>query len=171
MHGWWRLALCPLMLAGCTAEDIHVTQETVAPEAVYRFYSEDVDNPRTVFSTDEEKVTLSVRFGYNIVATYFAYVVEWIAPGGAVYQRLPTRTEWGTHRALTATLPIRGTGAVQHPGEWRVRLYLQGRLLTERRFTLERSEAAAAAAHVPAVPDCPPVDRPPGDCVEIAPGE
>ena len=92
--------------------------------------------PREVFSTGDERVILNVRFRRNFVANFFVYQVEWLAPGGRSFLYTPVRAHWGTHRTLSASLPIRGTPAAGLPGRWTVRLSLHGRELVRRHFHL-----------------------------------
>ena len=143
-------------LGGCSKEAVSVSESTIAPdEATYFFLSSDDDQERSVFSTEDRQVTLSVRFSYNLVATYFLYHVNWIAPAGHVYLKGQIRTEYGTHRELTTVMPVKGEAPEQMPGRWRVELYLSGRLLTTREFDI------VAPPRV-----CPPLSEPPGLCVD-----
>ena len=143
-------------LVGCSQEAVHVSDSSLAEEeATFTFLGESQANRAAVFSTEDEKVTLSVRFSYNLVATFFLYQVRWIAPNGSLYLRGQIRTEFGTHRELTTEMRVRGEAPSQMPGEWRVQLYLDERLLTERKFTLEAPSA-----------QCPPAHLPPGPCVD-----
>jgi hypothetical protein len=158
-----------LALSGCTANDIHVTDSAVSDEAPQAFLFSTSAEPRTEFTTDDDKVTLSVTFGYNMVATYFVYAIEWVAPGERIYLRAPLRTLWGTHRKLVAELPIRGQGAAQLTGSWKVRLYLEDRLLVERGFALRAANEEAVNRALATVPtECPPLPHPPGECIDRA---
>ena len=161
--------LCTL-IAGCSAEAIRVVDSEFSDDATHAWLFGSSTEPKTAFTTEDEKVTFSVRFGLNYVATYFVYEVEWVAPGGRMFLRAPIRTQWGTHRVLITALAIRGAPAARLPGQWQVRLYLKGRELVERSFQL-----AGAPATLP--PDafidyyCPPANRPPGECIDRLPEE
>lgn len=159
-----------LVLLGCSADAIRVTDSEISDESTHAWLFGSTSEPKTTFTTQDEKVTMTVRFGLNYVATYLVYEIEWIAPGNRLFLREPMRTQWGTHRVLIATLPIRGQPAARLTGEWVVRLHLKDRQLIERRFELVRAEADE-------YPDplqnetCPPANRPPGDCVDRLPQE
>lgn len=150
-----------LALQACSQDAVVVSDTDVAPEeATFSFLGGSGSDGKAEFSTEDEKVTLSVRFGYNLVATYFLYHVNWIAPSGHIYLRGQIRTEFGTHRELTTEMRIRGEAPSQQPGPWRVQLYLGDRLLTEREFTIRAPTA-----------ECPPADEPPGPCIDRLPNE
>ena len=132
-------------LCGCSAQALRVTGAETSVEEARGALPGFRPEPREVFGADDERVTLNVRFGRNFVATFFVYQVEWLAPGGRSFRRAPVRTHWGTHRTLSASLPIRGTPAARLPGRWTVRLFLHGRELVERHFRLVEDTPAGAS--------------------------
>lgn len=146
-------ALLCVGLVGCSQEAVEVADTRVADEeATFSFLGEAAGADEAVFSTEDEKVTLSVRFGYNLVATFFLYQVRWIAPNGSLYLRGQIRTEFGTHRELTTEMRVRGEAPSQMPGRWQVQLYLGERLLTEQFFIIEPPKALCPPVHLPAAP-------------------
>ncbi len=155
-----------LALAGCGTEAIIVSDGALVNKVDYQWILSTRTEPRTVFYPDDEKVTLSVRFEYNLRATYEWYRVEWIEPTGKPYKVVSTRTEFGSHRDLQASIKIRGKMAAKLPGLWRVRLYHldeEGnidRLLYARMFRIAAAPSAeTSTAAVPAPED--PLTRPP----------
>ena len=66
------------------------------------------EEPRLVFSPEDEEVTVKVLFEFNYRAVYEWYRIEWIAPDGSPYQVVSLRTDFASHRDLKASLPIRG---------------------------------------------------------------
>jgi len=156
------LAVAAAALAGCGTQAIIVSEAAIAdrPDAQVVGWSAD-EEPRLVFSPEDEEVALHVRFAFNYRGVYEWYKVEWIAPDGSPYKVVSTRTEFGSHRDLRARLRVRGRMASRMPGVWRVRLWLIGRedapdrLLVSRLFRIaEPSEAMRAAGLTP-------VDEPP----------
>ena len=174
-------ALMVATLTGCTAGDIHVSDALLAEESLHESLSGPERKPRTVFFSDDEKVTLSVLFGHNYVGVYQWYRVEWIRPDGNVYLRTGTRSLFGRHDALESSMPIRDKPAGKFfPGKWKVRLFLDDRMLLEKAFEIRRRqritdwglESVKGAPRRQRPPDtCPPVLSPPGDCIDIAPEE
>ena len=164
------LVSCCLVLAGCSAEAIRVADSEISDDSTHGWLIGSTTEPKTTFTTQDERVTVTVRFGLNYVATYFVYDVEWIAPGERLFLREPVRTQWGTHRVLIASLPIRDQPAARLTGEWRVRVHLQGRQLLEREFELVRAPGDAYPDPLQDQP-CPPANRPPGECVDRLPQE
>ena len=131
-------------LCGCSAEALRVAGAETSVEEARVALPGFRPEPREVFETGDERVVLNVRFGRNFVATFFVYQVEWLAPGGRSFLRAPVRTHWGTHRTLSASLPVRGTPAARLPGRWTVRLFLHGRELVQRHFRLVEETPAEA---------------------------
>ena len=169
------------LLAGCTADDIHVSDALLAQESLHESLEGPDRKPRTVFTSEDEKVTLSVLFGYNRVGVYQWYRVEWIRPDGNVYLRTGTRSLFGRHDALEASMPIRGKPAGKFfPGTWKVRLFIDDRMLLEKEFEIRRArrvtdwglespEGAPRRQRPPGT--CPPLPQPPEDCIDEAPQE
>ncbi len=159
-------------LGGCSMEEVEVKQARLSDRATYEWPYVTASQPKTRFSTDDEQVTLSLKFDVNFVSAYAVYDVEWIAPGGFVYLRDPLRPPLGSHQEFIAALPLRGTEAAYLPGRWIVRVFLLGRLLVEREFELIEAEAQPVRAQLPAPSmRCPPLPAPPGRCVDDAPQE
>jgi hypothetical protein len=169
------------LLIGCTADDIRVSDVALAEASLHLSPDGPEGKPRSVFSSNDEKVTLSVLFAHNYVGTFQWYKVEWLRPDGKVYLRKGTRALFGRHDALEASMPIRGTPAATFfPGKWKVRLYLEDRLLVEKGFEIRRDrrvttwglESAEGAPRTQRRTDiCPPVLSPRGDCIDTAPGD
>ena len=139
------LVLWVTALSGCTKGDIRVTKSSISDDAAYWWLGSSPTDAKQVFSTEDEKVTLAVRFAHNFVGTYFEYRVDWVAPTGNVYLRAPTRTQWGSHHDLIVSLPVRGHPAASLDGGWKARLYLNDRLLVERDFALVNAQDLLAA--------------------------
>lgn len=117
------VALWILMLAGCGTEAIKVSDGALVDQVDYQWLNSDRSRARVRFTPDDEKVTLSVHFNYNLRAAFEWYRVEWIDPNGKPYKVVSTRTEFGSHQDLQAAIKIRGKMAARLPGLWRVRLY------------------------------------------------
>lgn len=172
------VALTGAVLAGCTADDIHVSDALLAEESLHESLTGPERKARTIFFSDDEKVTLSVLFGYNRVGVYQWYRIEWIRPDGNVYLRSGTRSLFGRHDALESSMPIRGKPAGKFfPGKWKVRLFIDDRMLLEKDFEIRRVqrvtdwgvESAAGAPRLQRSPNtCPPLPSPPEDCIDVA---
>jgi hypothetical protein len=159
----WLLVLAALGLHGCTTDAIIVSEVAITDRADARVVGWSADEePRQVFSPEDEEVTIKVLFAFNYRAVYEWYTVEWVAPDGSPYQVLSLRTDFGSHRDLKASLPIRGKMASRMPGIWRVRIWLRGRegapdrLLAARIFRIAQPSAELLARGLT------PVDGPPG---------
>jgi len=130
------------LLSGCGTETIKVSDGALVDHVDYQWLGSERKTVRSVFYSDDEKVTLSVHFDYNVRAAYEWYRVEWIDPAGKPYKVVSTRTEFGSHRDLQADIKIRDKMAAQRPGLWRVRLYhlneegVQDQLLFARLFRI-----------------------------------
>jgi hypothetical protein len=98
---------------------------------------------KTVYVSDDDRVTLSVRFSSS-VSSGERFMVEWILPDSTVYLRRPVGTRPGTGDSLVTSMSIRGEGPSRRPGTWRVRLSLAGDELLARRFEI----TAAPEVHV-----------------------
>ncbi len=135
-----------LLLVGCGTEAIKVSDGNLVDKVERQWLIGDQSKARAVFSPEDEKVTLSVNFDYNLRAAYEWYRVEWIDPNGKPYKVVSTRTEFGSHRALQANIKIRGKMAARLPGLWRVRLFHldeagnKERLLFARLFRIARAD-------------------------------
>lgn len=122
------LLLALAALSGCTTDAIVVSEVAITDRVDARVVGWTADEePRQVFSPEDEEVTIKVLFEFNYRAVYEWYTVEWVAPDGSPYQVLSLRTDFGSHRDLKASLPIRGKMASRMPGIWRVRVWLRGR--------------------------------------------
>ena len=128
-------------LCGCTAHDIDVVHAELGVGGHNMWIFAYVEEPSTIFSTEEDIITLAARLGYNLVGHYLEFRAHWVAPNGNVFLDAPVRTQWGTHQAVLADLPVRWSAAHRFPGLWKVRLVLQGRVLAERQFRLLTPEA------------------------------
>lgn len=153
-------------LAGCGTEAIKVSEAAITdrPDARVTGWTADEDS-RLVFSPEDEAVVIKLRFDFNYRAVYEWYTIEWVAPDGSPYQVVSRRTEFGSHRDLTASLDVRGKMASRMPGLWRVRVWLQGRddapdrLLAARLFRILTPEEAGVEGALTRV-DAPAPDRP-----------
>jgi hypothetical protein len=159
------------VLCACTTDAIVVSQVALTDRADARVLGWTADEePRQVFSPEDEEVTIKVLFEFNYRAVYEWYTVEWIAPDGSPYQVVSLRTEFGSHRDLKASLPIRGKMASRMPGIWRVRIWLRGRegapdrLLAARIFRIAQPSAEQLARGLT------PVDRPAAGDAPAPPG-
>jgi hypothetical protein len=154
------LAALPV-LGACTTDAIVVSEVALTdrPDARVLGWSAD-EEPRQVFSPEDEEVTIKVLFEFNYRAVYEWYTVEWIAPDGSPYQVLSLRTEFGSHRDLKASLPIRGKMASRMPGIWRVRIWLRGREGAPDRLLAARIFRIAPPSKAQLARGLTPVDRP-----------
>ncbi|MDX1431617.1 MAG: hypothetical protein R3286_04135 [Gammaproteobacteria bacterium] len=136
-------ALVLLLAAGCT--EIRVVEDELSDDATYVVFGSVPDNPRTLFYTDDEQVTLSVLFDSNLVGYHKLFMVEWLFPDGRVYMRRPAKTKFGSHEVLITAMRIRDEPPSRRPGLWRVRLSLEGELLLERDFEIRTRSGDAPA--------------------------
>ncbi len=101
-----------------------------------------VQDERKGFTTKDREVVAWVR--YQNMQGYHDLVWEWVAPDGSIYHRTePLRIgarEGRLRPASTAWhhLPIAGAPPTRQPGDWQVRLLLDGKLASERYFSLSR---------------------------------
>ena len=169
--GSWLLVLAALpVLCACTTDAIVVSEVALTdrPDARVLGWSAD-EEPRQAFSPEDEEVTIKVLFEFNYRAVYEWYTVEWIAPDGSPYQVLSLRTEFGSHRDLKASLPIRGKMASRMPGIWRVRIWLRGREGAPDRLLAARIFRIAPPSEEQLARGLTPVDRPAaGDAPTLA---
>ena len=90
----------------------------------------------TVFFTpQDEKVVTWLRFSYDS-AEKFLLKWEWITPQGKLYHRGEVEMEAGSYTNYRTWywIKIKGNYASQLPGEWKVRVYINGIFLTEKNF-------------------------------------
>jgi len=136
-------ALLALLLAGCSAGALQVSEAGIGETASYFWLGSRLEGARERFSPADRRVTLAVRLAPNLIGYYQTFRVEWLAPGGGVYLRAPAFTRWGSHQELAVSLPIAGTPAARLPGRWKVRLFHGERLLVERTFEIVPAARAA----------------------------
>ena len=113
-------------------------EETVISKGAtsYWLFTED-KQPSTVFSVDDEQVTLHVKFAYNIVANTQTFRVTWFEPSGKPYVAGGVKTVYGSNDSLIVNLKIAGTTAALKPGRWRVKMHRGAEELVNREFTLQ----------------------------------
>ena len=133
---WLFTLVLASQLAGCTVEGLQIQDAELAADSKTTLLMTSPDGPKSAFTTQDEKATLVGTFGYNFVATYLVYTVKWYAPAGHAYLTETIRTQWGTHRYIVATMPIRGETPSRMPGEWEVVLSHKGRELLRKKFTI-----------------------------------
>lgn len=151
-RGAWLWLVLLASIQGCTTDAIIVSEVAITdrPDARVLGWTAD-EEPRQVFSPEDEAVTVKVLFQFNYRAVYEWYDVAWIAPDGSTYLALSLRTDFGSHRDLKASMPIRGKRASRMPGIWRVRVSLRGRddapdrLLVARIFRIASPSAEEIA--------------------------
>ncbi|MBT6276167.1 MAG: hypothetical protein HOI95_18785 [Chromatiales bacterium] len=102
----------------------------------YLFYAQE-SNPKTVFSTTDEKVTLHVRFEYNVVASSQRFRATWYEPSGQAYVAGAVGTIFGSNRDLIVSLKMADSPAARKPGRWRVDLYYKGEIIVEHAFEVK----------------------------------
>lgn len=134
---WASLALAmALLTGGCS---ISVADSTLSPMATsYWLFAESKD-ARTVFTPEDEFVTLHVRLDFNVVASTQTFRTEWIEPSGEPYVGGGVRTVFGSNRDVIVSLELAGSSAAQKFGVWRVRLYHGERTLVDRSFEIRQS--------------------------------
>ncbi|NKC12877.1 MAG: hypothetical protein GKR94_11960 [Gammaproteobacteria bacterium] len=121
-------------LAGCS---INVADSTLSESAESYWLYTNNKNPKTLFSVDDEQVTLHVEFDYNLVASTQIFRANWIQPDGTPYVSGGVKTVFGNNSDLIVSLKVAGTTATSKPGTWRVQLFHEDRLLVERSFELQ----------------------------------
>ncbi len=154
--------LAAALLAGCGTEAIVVSEAAVTdrPEAQVTGFTAS-EEPKLVFFPEDEKVVLKLLFEFNYRAVYEWYKVEWIAPSGEPYKVVSLRTDFGSHRVLTADLGIRGKMASRMPGVWQARIWLLGREGAPDRLLVSRLFRIAEPTPQMLVAGLTPVDPPP----------
>lgn len=171
-------------VSACGTDAIVVSESVLAERQVKaQWLGSDDQAGKLVFSPEDEQITLSVRFQFNYRAVYEWYKIEWLQPDGRPYKVVTTRSDFGSHRSLKASLKIRGKMAARMPGLWRVRVWLRGRkkapdrLLVARLFRID--EAAPSTLAGVATPVDPPAadlprplagQRPPGTVAGLPTG-
>ncbi len=87
------------------------------------------------FFPQDEKVVTWLRFSYDS-AEKFILKWEWITPQGKLYHRGEVEMEAGSYTNYRTWywIKIKGNYASQLPGEWKVRVYINGIFLTEKNF-------------------------------------
>lgn len=162
-HGcrsWLLLLAAVPVLCACTTDAIVVSEVALTDRADARVLGwTATEEPRQVFSPEDDEVTIKVLFEFNYRAVYEWYTVEWIAPDGSPYQVLSLRTDFGSHRDLKASLPIRGKMASRMPGIWRVRIWLRGREGAPDRLLAARIFRIAPPSEEQLARGLTPVDR------------
>lgn len=139
------------MLGSCAYTTvIEVSSSELTPEVSHAWLVTFAEERRRVYSNEDKQVVLNVRLKPNMVGKFRAFLVEWVAPGGNVYLKAPTRTAWGSHQSLVAVMQIKGMGAARLLGPWKVRLSLDGELLAEEAFKIVAPGKAARAARAEA---------------------
>ncbi|MGI9333921.1 MAG: hypothetical protein ACR2RL_12295 [Gammaproteobacteria bacterium] len=127
-----------------------MSHSELTPEVSHAWLVTFAEERRRVYSSEDEQVVLNVRLKPNMVGKFRLFLVEWISPGGNVYLKAPTRTAWGSHQSLVATMAIEGQGAARLLGDWRVRASLDGKKLVEEAFEIVAPGEAALAAQAEA---------------------
>ena len=87
------------------------------------------------FFPQDEKVVTWLRFSYDSTEKFKLYW-EWINPEGKLYHRGEVEMEAGSYTNYRTWywIKIKGNYASQLPGEWKVRVYINGIFLTEKNF-------------------------------------
>lgn len=132
--GLIALVAAAVASAGCA---VKVEEAVISKGATsYWLFTED-KQPTTVFSVDDEQVTLHVKFAYNIVANTQTFRVTWFEPSGKPYVAGGVKTVYGSNDSLIVNLKIAGTTAALKPGRWRVKMHRGAEELVNREFTLQ----------------------------------
>lgn len=133
-----RLLAVIFTLAALVACSTQVRSVALSDDATYFWLGSTSGYPKSIFSSEDEKVTLHVRFHPNFVGVYRMFTAEWVAPDGSVYLADPVSTKWGSNEALIVSLAVAGNEPSRMPGRWRVlRLLYQDEELVSRPFTIE----------------------------------
>jgi hypothetical protein len=87
------------------------------------------------FFPQDEKVVTWLRFSYDSTEKFKLYW-EWINPEGKLYHRGEVEMEASSYTNYRTWywIKIKGNYASQLPGEWKVRVYINGIFLTEKNF-------------------------------------
>lgn len=135
---WVRVVFLGAAVSWLGACSVTVSDSTLAEDATSHWLYASDKKPKTVFSTEDEKVTLHVEFDYNLVANTQIFRANWIQPDGTPYVSGGVKTAWGSNQNLIVSMKIAGTTAAAKPGTWRVQLFLGDRQLVERSFELRK---------------------------------
>ncbi len=127
------------LLGGCTVNKMIVSEAMLTDNVDYSFLSTSTGDERSVFSTDEEKVTLYVTLKPNMTGHTRTFRVLWYQPGGEVYRLQSTHTQLGSNTQVVVWLDVKGHEPEELPGDWRVDFYLRNELLVSKDFTLTQS--------------------------------
>jgi hypothetical protein len=121
-----------LPACGTPVTDVHLSED-----ASYFLFGATPSPPKDIYSTADEKVTLTVRFRYNVAATYRTFYVRWIGPDGRTFLEEPKQTKWGSNEILIVSLPIAGNLPSTMPGDWSVELWHDDERMLARKFRIE----------------------------------
>ena len=132
----WRALAAVLLcavIAGCA---VSVKRATISEDAhALGSYAENRE-PKRVFSPDDEKVTLHVEFGYNVVASTQKFRIVWTEPSGQAYVGGPVTTVFGSNTSLIVSLKVAGTSAAERLGHWSVSVFKEDELIVRQRFEI-----------------------------------
>ena len=92
---------------------------------------------KTIYSVNDEKATYWVQLDNNFVGSYKKFDIEWIAPDGKPFIKSKINTVFGRNDRIIATLPIKDNTPSKKPGNWTVKLSLDGQLIGQQDFTIE----------------------------------
>jgi len=129
--------LAALLVSGCSTT---VKRAQLSADATYYWLGSSPSDAKSVFSTTDEKVTLTVEFQPNFVGGYRTFRVRWIGPGGELFLEEPTSTKWGSNESLIVSLPIAENLPATMPGDWAVELWYQSEQLLRRPFRVVGAE-------------------------------
>jgi len=134
----WALLLPLLAAPGCA---IQVVDSAISEDAKSYWVRAVQTGTRDEFTTEDERVTLSVRLAPNFIGAFQRFQTVWIDPDNKIHARAVSGTVRGSHQDLIVFMRIRGTPAARKPGEWQVKVFLGQDLLVHRRFTIREPGA------------------------------
>ena len=129
-------AIALTLFLGC-ATSAKVVGTGLSKDATYFWLGSSASEAVSIFSTEDEKVTLRVKFAPNLVGWNWIFKVEWIGPSGEIYLQEPVKTKYGNNEILFAELPIANHEPSKMTGRWRVKLFDGEIELVNRSFTIE----------------------------------
>lgn len=127
------------LLGGCTVNTMIVSDAVLTHDIDYSLLGSSTEDERTVFSVEEEKVLLYVRFKPNMAGHTRTFRVLWYQPGGKVYRLQSAHTQLASNTQFIVWLDVKGHEPEELPGQWRVDLYLRNELLVSKDFSLTES--------------------------------
>ncbi len=110
-------------------------------------------SPSSTFTTDDRQIVSHIKYA-NLSGKH-ELKWEWYGPDNKLYQATgsyPIETSNGTwikEGSACHRISIKGTKAAQQPGNWKVRIYLDGALAATELFTINQIRKTASTPAIP----------------------